>query len=78
MQNSPRWAFEALLLSPLSNVGPHSGAFFFRKYRLKAETEARQNWAQKWGFLTTPLEEVNINFMSPEVIESIISKSKQL
>ncbi|XP_046535647.1 uncharacterized protein C20orf85 homolog [Equus quagga] len=28
------------------------------KYRLKAETEARQNWAQKWGFLTTPLEEL--------------------
>ncbi|XP_070103362.1 ciliary microtubule inner protein 1 isoform X1 [Equus przewalskii] len=30
----------------------------WRKYRLKAETEARQNWAQKWGFLTTPLEEL--------------------
>ncbi|XP_025709205.1 ciliary microtubule inner protein 1 isoform X2 [Callorhinus ursinus] len=28
------------------------------KYRLKAETEARQNWAQNWGFLTTPLEEL--------------------
>ncbi|XP_053782718.1 ciliary microtubule inner protein 1 isoform X2 [Desmodus rotundus] len=26
--------------------------------RLKAETEARQNWAQNWGFLATPLEEV--------------------
>ncbi|XP_014941981.2 uncharacterized protein C20orf85 homolog [Acinonyx jubatus] len=28
------------------------------KYRLKAETEARQNWAQNWGFLATPLEEL--------------------
>ncbi|XP_074203592.1 ciliary microtubule inner protein 1 isoform X2 [Camelus bactrianus] len=28
------------------------------KYRLKAENEARQNWAQNWGFLTTPLEEL--------------------
>ncbi|VFV27862.1 Hypothetical predicted protein [Lynx pardinus] len=28
------------------------------KYRLKAETEARQNWAQNWGFLATPLEEI--------------------
>ncbi|CAD7669198.1 unnamed protein product [Nyctereutes procyonoides] len=28
------------------------------KYRLKAEGEARQNWAQNWGFLTTPVEEV--------------------
>ncbi|XP_077634478.1 ciliary microtubule inner protein 1 [Crocuta crocuta] len=28
------------------------------KYRLKAETEARQNWAQNWGFLTTPLDEL--------------------
>ncbi|XP_016058866.1 PREDICTED: uncharacterized protein C20orf85 homolog [Miniopterus natalensis] len=28
------------------------------RYRLKAETEARQNWAQNWGFLTTPLEEL--------------------
>nr|KAF6470849.1 Low in Lung Cancer 1 [Molossus molossus] len=28
------------------------------RYRLRAETEARQNWAQKWGFLTTPLEEL--------------------
>ncbi|KAF6087489.1 Low in Lung Cancer 1 [Phyllostomus discolor] len=26
--------------------------------RLKAETEARQNWAQNWGFLTTPLQEL--------------------
>ncbi|KAB1262533.1 uncharacterized protein Cadr_000020933 [Camelus dromedarius] len=48
------------------------------KYRLKAENEARQNWAQNWGFLTTPLEEVNVHFMSPEVIESIISKNKRL
>ncbi|XP_012583595.1 PREDICTED: uncharacterized protein C20orf85 homolog [Condylura cristata] len=29
-----------------------------QKYRLKAENEARQNWAQNWGFLTTPLEEL--------------------
>ncbi|XP_040315957.1 ciliary microtubule inner protein 1 [Herpailurus yagouaroundi] len=28
------------------------------KYRLKAETEARQNWSQNWGFLATPLEEL--------------------
>ncbi|KAM8920391.1 ciliary microtubule inner protein 1 isoform 1-T1 [Lycaon pictus] len=28
------------------------------KYRLKAEGEARQNWAQNWGFLTTPVEEL--------------------
>uniref|UniRef100_A0A8C3WK82 Ciliary microtubule inner protein 1 n=1 Tax=Catagonus wagneri TaxID=51154 RepID=A0A8C3WK82_9CETA len=28
------------------------------KYRLKAENEARQNWAQNWGFLTTPFEEL--------------------
>ncbi|TKC40725.1 hypothetical protein EI555_013063, partial [Monodon monoceros] len=28
------------------------------KYRLKAENEARQNWAPNWGFLTTPLEEL--------------------
>uniref|UniRef100_F6PTK4 Ciliary microtubule inner protein 1 n=1 Tax=Sus scrofa TaxID=9823 RepID=F6PTK4_PIG len=28
------------------------------KYRLKAENEARQNWAQNWGFLTTPLKEL--------------------
>ncbi|XP_054993402.1 uncharacterized protein C20orf85 homolog isoform X1 [Sorex araneus] len=27
------------------------------KYRLKAENEARQSWAQKWGFLAGPLEE---------------------
>uniref|UniRef100_A0A3S5ZPE5 Ciliary microtubule inner protein 1 n=1 Tax=Bos taurus TaxID=9913 RepID=A0A3S5ZPE5_BOVIN len=27
------------------------------KYRLKAENEARQNWAQNWGFLSTPFEE---------------------
>uniref|UniRef100_G3TTM4 Ciliary microtubule inner protein 1 n=1 Tax=Loxodonta africana TaxID=9785 RepID=G3TTM4_LOXAF len=27
------------------------------KCRLKAETEARKNWAQNWGFLTTPLEQ---------------------
>ncbi|XP_004282356.1 uncharacterized protein C20orf85 homolog [Orcinus orca] len=27
-------------------------------YRLKAENEARQNWATNWGFLTTPLEEL--------------------
>ncbi|KAM5219753.1 ciliary microtubule inner protein 1 [Hipposideros larvatus] len=26
--------------------------------RLKAETKAWQNWAQNWGFLTTPLEEL--------------------
>ncbi|KAB0407433.1 hypothetical protein E2I00_012446 [Balaenoptera physalus] len=30
------------------------------KYRLKAENEARQNWAPNWGFLTTPLEEPKI------------------
>uniref|UniRef100_A0ABI7WA98 Uncharacterized protein n=1 Tax=Felis catus TaxID=9685 RepID=A0ABI7WA98_FELCA len=29
-----------------------------QKYRLKAETEARQNWAQNWGFVATPLEEL--------------------
>ncbi|KAM6164516.1 ciliary microtubule inner protein 1 [Rhynchocyon petersi] len=28
------------------------------KCRLKAENEARKNWAQNWGFLTTPLEEL--------------------
>ncbi|XP_069846175.1 ciliary microtubule inner protein 1 [Dipodomys merriami] len=28
------------------------------RYRLRAETEARQNWNQKWGFLTTPFEEL--------------------
>ncbi|XP_049726026.1 uncharacterized protein C20orf85 homolog isoform X2 [Elephas maximus indicus] len=28
------------------------------KCRLKAETEARKNWAQNWGFLTTPLEQL--------------------
>ncbi|KAM9589883.1 ciliary microtubule inner protein 1 [Trichechus inunguis] len=28
------------------------------KCRLKAETEARKNWAQNWGFLTTPLQEL--------------------
>ncbi|XP_004014489.2 ciliary microtubule inner protein 1 [Ovis aries] len=28
------------------------------KYRLKAENEARQNWAQNWGFLSTPFEEL--------------------
>ncbi|XP_003462076.1 ciliary microtubule inner protein 1 [Cavia porcellus] len=28
------------------------------RYRLKAESEARKNWAQNWGFLTTPLEEL--------------------
>ncbi|XP_040844129.1 uncharacterized protein C20orf85 homolog [Ochotona curzoniae] len=28
------------------------------RYRLKAESEARHNWAQNWGFLTTPLEEL--------------------
>ncbi|XP_069351544.1 ciliary microtubule inner protein 1 [Eulemur rufifrons] len=28
------------------------------RYRLKAETEARQNWPQNWGFLTTPFEEL--------------------
>ncbi|XP_073740046.1 ciliary microtubule inner protein 1 isoform X1 [Callorhinus ursinus] len=33
------------------------------KYRLKAETEARQNWAQNWGFLTTPLEEIPNAYM---------------
>lgn len=62
----------------LLNIVQPLGTFFFRRYRLKAETEAQQNWAQNWGFLTTPLEEVNIDFMSPEVIESIISKNKWL
>ncbi|KAK2505226.1 hypothetical protein MC885_012270 [Smutsia gigantea] len=28
------------------------------KYHLKAEAKAQQNWAQNWGFLTTPLEEL--------------------
>ncbi|XP_003932674.1 ciliary microtubule inner protein 1 [Saimiri boliviensis] len=28
------------------------------RYRLKAESEARQNWPQNWGFLTTPFEEL--------------------
>ncbi|KAM6147707.1 ciliary microtubule inner protein 1 [Erethizon dorsatum] len=28
------------------------------RYRLKAESEARKNWAQNWGFLTTPFEEL--------------------
>ncbi|KAM4831190.1 ciliary microtubule inner protein 1 [Urocitellus parryii] len=28
------------------------------KYRLKAESEARKNWPQNWGFLTTPVEEL--------------------
>ncbi|KAM4841749.1 ciliary microtubule inner protein 1 [Thomomys bottae] len=28
------------------------------RYRLRAESEARQNWNQKWGFLTTPFEEL--------------------
>ncbi|XP_029773632.1 uncharacterized protein C20orf85 homolog [Suricata suricatta] len=28
------------------------------KYRLKAENEARHNWAPNWGFLTTPVEEL--------------------
>nr|XP_004669525.2 uncharacterized protein C20orf85 homolog isoform X2 [Jaculus jaculus] len=28
------------------------------RYRLKAETEARQSWDQKWGFLRTPLAEL--------------------
>ncbi|KAG8513295.1 putative protein C20orf85 [Galemys pyrenaicus] len=57
----------------LLRLGQSSG-----KYRLKAENEARQNWGQNWGFLTTPLEEVNTDFMSPEVMESIISKHKRL
>ncbi|XP_006141937.1 uncharacterized protein C20orf85 homolog [Tupaia chinensis] len=35
------------------------------KYRLKAESEARQNWAQKWGFLTTPFEELIEHDESP-------------
>ncbi|XP_055963454.1 ciliary microtubule inner protein 1 [Sorex fumeus] len=28
------------------------------KYRLKAEKEARQSWAQRWGFLAGPVEEL--------------------
>ncbi|XP_062945133.1 ciliary microtubule inner protein 1 [Cynocephalus volans] len=28
------------------------------KCRLKAESEARQNWLQNWGFLTTPFKEL--------------------
>ncbi|XP_010627085.1 uncharacterized protein C20orf85 homolog isoform X1 [Fukomys damarensis] len=28
------------------------------RYCLKAESEARKNWAQNWGFLATPLEEL--------------------
>ncbi|KAF6284145.1 Low in Lung Cancer 1 [Rhinolophus ferrumequinum] len=28
------------------------------RYRLKAETDAWKNWAQNWGFLTTPLQEL--------------------
>ncbi|XP_075383775.1 ciliary microtubule inner protein 1 [Tenrec ecaudatus] len=28
------------------------------KCRLEAEKEARKNWAQNWGFLTTPFEEL--------------------
>ncbi|EHB00735.1 hypothetical protein GW7_10215 [Heterocephalus glaber] len=28
------------------------------RYLLKAESEARKNWAQNWGFLTTSLEEL--------------------
>ncbi|KAF1579954.1 UNVERIFIED_CONTAM: hypothetical protein FQV15_0000484, partial [Eudyptes pachyrhynchus] len=26
------------------------------KYRLRAESEARQNWPAKWGYLTTPMD----------------------
>lgn len=63
-------------LNLFSKVVQHSRIFFFRKYRLKAEAKAQQNWAQNWGFLTTPLEEVNINFMREEVIELIILKNK--
>ena len=44
-----------------------------RKYRLKAENEARQNWAQNWGFLSTPFEEVNVELMTLEVIDSRIN-----
>ncbi|XP_044517070.1 uncharacterized protein C20orf85 homolog [Gracilinanus agilis] len=28
------------------------------KNRLETEWKARQNWSKKWGFLTTPLEEL--------------------
>ncbi|XP_031229642.1 uncharacterized protein C20orf85 homolog [Mastomys coucha] len=28
------------------------------KYRLKAESEARQNWPAKWGYLTTSMKEL--------------------
>ncbi|XP_008840703.1 uncharacterized protein C20orf85 homolog [Nannospalax galili] len=28
------------------------------RYRLKAESEAQQNWPKKWGFLTTSLQEL--------------------
>nr|XP_038961804.1 uncharacterized protein C20orf85 homolog isoform X1 [Rattus norvegicus] len=28
------------------------------KYRLKAESEARQNWPSKWGYLTTSMKEI--------------------
>ncbi|EDL85112.1 rCG40914 [Rattus norvegicus] len=28
------------------------------KYRLKAESEARQNWPSKWGYLTTSMKEL--------------------
>nr|XP_003419993.2 uncharacterized protein C20orf85 homolog [Loxodonta africana] len=48
------------------------------KCRLKAETEARKNWAQNWGFLTTPLEQIKCsqNLPSPRTrIEKPLAKT---
>lgn len=33
----------------------------FRKNRVESERDAAKRWADKWGFLKTPLEEVKLN-----------------
>lgn len=33
----------------------------FRKDQIEKEEDAAKRWAEKWGFLKTPLEEVKLN-----------------
>lgn len=38
-------------------------SFGFRKNRIENERDAAKKWAEKWGFLKTPLEEVKLIVM---------------
>lgn len=50
-------------MGPSKLVASHLAFLFLRRYRLKAEYEAQQNWPTKWGYLTTSMEEVSEKFI---------------